>query len=167
MTEAPPTHAMTMGPGEVVVMVSDGDVLTLTNKRVRYNLVARGRSKLVSMTLDAVSSCSIMSVSRPGLLILGALMLLAGLMAPILGGRGDARSVAVVLFTAGVGFLVGYLLLRFKALKISSDGGDVILTVSRGMDRRSLVEFVDALEFEKAKYCGRSNPVRLESEPGS
>ena len=63
--------------GEHLVFSSDDGVLTLTNKRVRYDSVSLGHSQLISITLGSVSSCGLVTKTHPFLLVLAAIAFLA------------------------------------------------------------------------------------------
>lgn len=143
---------MLLLPGERMLMESSGKVLTLTSSRVRYDAKERGSSKVISITLDAVSSCSLATRSYPMLLILCAL---AGIVGVILASNRNDGS--TVFFIAAVVLGVAYLLLRSAILQVSSAGGAIVVP-ARGMSREALLEFVDAVDEAKLKFLTRPNP---------
>ena len=132
-------------PGEQVVMSSDQDILTLTTKRVRYDSALFGSSKLISITLDSVASCGLITKSYPILLLLAALAVIDALTQ-----RGDAQWMFLFLAVAAV-LAVAYFLTRRAVISIASNGGETILVPAKGMSRSSIVEFLEAIEREKLK----------------
>lgn len=140
---------MTLLPGEHVVMASDGDILLLTNQRVRYDSVEFGASRYMSMTLDAVASCGLVTRSYPILLLLGVIGLVMGATVPMR----DEPTVFVWLF--GAVFSVGYFLTRTAVIAIASSGGEVIQVPTKGMSREDSVAFLEAVEKEKLSSQGR------------
>ncbi len=73
-------------PGEHVV--TSNEILTLTNYRVFRDAAATGGSRYVSISLDAISSCGLVTGSQPILLVLG---IIAALGAFVL--KGDAATI--------------------------------------------------------------------------
>jgi len=137
------SQKISLVPGEQVVMSSDREVLTLTTKRVRYDSELVGRSVFVSITLDSVASCGLKTKSSPILLLLGAVAVyLAFTQGAAL--EGVFASVAVILGLA-------YLITRRKLICIASKGGQSILAPARGMNRKSVIEFLEAVEQEKLR----------------
>lgn len=130
-------------PDEQVVMSSDKDILTLTTKRVRYDSAVFGSSNLISITLDSVASCGLVTKSFPILLLLAALALIGAFTQ-----RGDAQWMFLV---AAAVLAVAYFLTRRTVISIASNGGQAILVPAKGMSRSSIVEFLEAVEREKLK----------------
>lgn len=106
-------------PGEQIVTSSDNDVLVLTTKRVRYDSVVLGRSNFISITLDAVASCGLITRPFPLPLVLATIAVVGAFTQ-----RGDATAglliVAVVL-------VVGYFFTRKAVISVASNGGQTIL----------------------------------------
>ena len=134
-------------PGENVVTSSDNDVLTLTSKRVRYEVrydfVVWGRSNLISITLGSVASCGLVTRSFPLLLILAAIAFLGAFTQ-----RGDALW---LLIGAAIVLVVAYFLTRRAVISVASNGGQSILVPIKGMKRDAVVAFIEAVEREKLK----------------
>ena len=130
-------------PGEQVVLSSDNDVLTLTNKRVRYDSVVWGQSNLIGITLSAVASCGLITMSFPLLLILAVVAILAGF-----SQRGD--SMWGLFFVAAV-LVVAYFVTRKAVISVASNGGQEILVPAKGMNREAIIKFIEAIEREKLK----------------
>jgi hypothetical protein len=130
-------------PGEEVVTSSDNDVLVLTTKRVRYDSVVWGRSNLISITLDSVASCGLITKSFPLLLIFAALAVVAAFTQ-----RGGA--IGGLLFVAVV-LIVAYFFTRKSVISVSSNGGQTIFVPTKGMPRDRIIGFIEAVEREKLK----------------
>lgn len=132
-------------PGEHVV--SGYNLLTLTNYRVFRETTGAGQSKYTSITLDAVSSCGLVTSSQPVLLILGILAAVAGLAI-----KDDAQ---VVLLLAGVLLVIMYFATLTAVLVICSNGGERITVPAKAQQRASLMVFINALDEEKLTALGR------------
>ena len=130
-------------PDERVVMTSDGDILTLTNRRVRYDSVVFGNSSIISITLDSIASCGLVTRAYPILLLLAGIALIAALSM-----GGGTRSALLILAAV---FAAGYFSNRRSVISIASKGGHAITVPTRGMSRQSAVEFLDAVEREKLR----------------
>src|SRR4051812_33611842 len=124
-------------PGEQVVMSSDKNILTLTTKRVRFDSTAFGSSEFVSITLDSVASCSLVTRSYPVLLLIAALAFLGGLYQ-----GGDNRT---VLIGAAVVCVIIYAITRRAIVSIGSNGGASINAPARSMGRGKIIEFLEAV----------------------
>jgi hypothetical protein len=134
-------------PGEQVVMSSDKDILTLTTRRVRYDSAVFGSSNFISITLDSVASCGLVTKSHPLLLLLAALALIFGL-SGIFIQSGDGQWIFLV---AAVILVVAYFATRRSLISIASNGGQAILVPAKSMSRSAIVEFFEAIEREKLK----------------
>ncbi|MFM2408639.1 MAG: hypothetical protein RL358_1381 [Pseudomonadota bacterium] len=130
-------------PGEQVVLSSDNDVLTLTNKRVRYDSVVWGQSNLIGITLGSVASCGLITKSYPFLLILAAVAVLAGV------SQGSGSMWGLV-FVAAI-FVVAYFVTRKAVISVASNGGQEIFVPAKGMNREAIIKFIEAIEREKLK----------------
>jgi hypothetical protein len=142
---------MKLLPNEKTLTEATGGILTLTTHRVRYDQKASGANQVIGITLDAVSSCGVVSKSHPALLVLGLIM--GGL------GVGALSQKDVTNFAAG--FLLGaavliatYFLTRSAVLAVSSAGQSIAVS-AKGMKHEALVAFVDDVEQAKLKYLGK------------
>lgn len=135
------SQTLALLPNEEVVTSSEKGVLTLTNKRVRYESVVWGQSNLLSITLGSVASCGLVTKSYPLLAILGGVACLGGL-----GGR----EMVPLLFLGAV-LITIYFITRKSVISIASNGGEAILVPTKGMKREAIVAFIDAVEREKLK----------------
>jgi len=67
-----------MLPAEKELIATNGRLVVLTSHRIRLDSRASGEDRLVSITLDAVASCGVVSRSMPMLVVRGVLAALAG-----------------------------------------------------------------------------------------
>src|SRR6266568_432792 len=118
--------------GESVILDADG--LRLTSHRVRREVVTRGHSSTVSITLDSVASCGMVTRSYPVLL---ALALLAALFGFVASRSGQAASAIGIGIGIAVVLVVVYFLSRSAVLEISSAGGKIV--VAARADRKDLL----------------------------
>jgi hypothetical protein len=117
-------------PGEVTVMESDGGILMATNSRVIFDEHAASSSRYLSIMLDAVVSCGVVTKARP-LLLLGA----AG--AAIFAVTQDLPAEGRIgFFALAVLLVVGYFMSR-SAMLIISSAGENIAVPAKGMARES------------------------------
>ena len=134
---------ITLVHGEKVVMSSDRNILTLTTRRVRYDSTVVGSSAFLSITLDSVASCGLVTRSLPVLLLLAAVAVVASFISH------DNQAGLVV--CAAVLTLI-YFLTRRSRISIASNGGDTILAPTDGMSRANIIGFLEAIESEKLSY---------------
>lgn len=134
--------------GEYDLVKSDNGVLTLTNYRVKYDAAAKGDSKYVSIPLDAVSSCGLVTRSYPVLLLLAVIAGIVALAQP-------ERAFSFVLLALALSFAVAYQTTRAGVITISSNGGENITVPAKGMGRHRIVYFVEAVMQAKLKFTGK------------
>ena len=129
-------------PGEKKILSSDEDTLVLTNKRIRYDSIETGQSNLVSMTLDSVASCGLITKSNPIILIAAAVIFLFGMM------DGDDEIITV---SAIVGLVLVIIFFNTKkaVLSIASNGGSEIVVSVKDMPREEVIKFINSIEREK------------------
>lgn len=136
--------------GETVLMSSDNNTLVLTNYRVRYDAKEGGASRYIGITLDAVSSCGLVTRSHPILLILAAIAVFGGFAGFM--GRMNGDSYLAFGLVIGAILLLAYFLARSAVFSISSNGGEAIVVPAKGMAREKIVEFLQAVEDAKLNY---------------
>lgn len=143
-------------PGERVV--TSNNFFTLTNYRIYRDTSISGQSRYVSITLDAVSSCGLVTSSQPAFIVLAVV---AGLVGFVL--KGDAQ---VGAFVGALVFVVMYLASRSAVVSICSTGGEKI-TAPAGPDQRaSLMVLLNAIDQQKLAALGRiENVMRDADEP--
>lgn len=132
------------------LIATNDRLLILTSHRIRLDARVLGRTRLVSITLDSVVSCGIVTRSYPILLAIAAL---AGLYGVTLSNQ-RGQSLGTALFVAGL-LVVAYFLTRSATLSIASAGAAIEVPAS-GMGHDALVEFVDAVESAKFSFRGRT-----------
>ena len=138
--------------GEAIVSESKIEHLTLTTHRVRYDQRTSGAARIVSITLDAVSSCGIISKSYPILLLLAVVASLLGLF--LLNTGPEEGNFRNLLFLGSLGLIIAYFATRTVALSISSSGESITVAAS-GVNPDMLIDFIDAVEQAKLNYLGR------------
>ena len=134
--------------GEKTILSSDNGVLSLTNYRVKFDAKALGAAKYVSISLDNVSSCGLVTVSNPVLLAIAAICAIVAIAAPDMGAR-------LLLALIGVAFVVGYFATRSGVITVSSTGGEGITVPAKGMNREQILSFVEAVTEAKLRFVGK------------
>lgn len=134
-------NEITLLPGERIVTSFNKGILTLTNKRVRYESATYARSKFTSITLGSVASCGLITRSYPILLVVASVAFWGAV-----DQTGDARKffIGAVIVT-----LIAYAVTRRGVISIASNGGAAINALARGMGREAIMEFLAAVEREK------------------
>ena len=146
---------MELLPGESVVSASDIEYLTLTTHRVRFDGKASGIRLITSITLDAVSSCSVVSKSYPLLLLVAVIVGGFGVLQLTQGANDqDSMYVTYGLLLGGVALIVAYFLTRAVEFAISSPRQAITIS-ARGIAPDILVAFVDKVEEAKLRYLGK------------
>jgi len=128
--------------GEQVIMQLNGDVITLTNLRLRYTNSQWGKTHIVSLLLEKISSIEIHYRSKIIFVILAIFAIAGGLIA---GANGDEEFIGVGI-GAGVVLIILYLISRKHFLTISSVGGGKIHLHTKGMKREKILDFINQLE---------------------
>lgn len=130
--------------GERLLLEANGGILVLTTHRVRLMQSNQGDQKVISITLGAVVSCGLTTVSYPAVLGLGVVAAVTGLgllttSEPGVGGLFLFSAVVCVL-----AFFVG----RRAVLEVASAGARIQVDAKR-MNPALLMEFIDTLERAK------------------
>lgn len=128
--------------GEQVITQLDGNVITLTNLRLRYSDSKWGKAHIVSIPLEKISSIEVHYRSKTIFVILAILAITSGL---IIGANGDKEFIGIGIGT-GVVLIILYLFSRKHYLTISSDGGGKIHFHTRGMKQEKILDFINQLE---------------------
>ncbi|EHO40471.1 hypothetical protein Calab_0833 [Caldithrix abyssi DSM 13497] len=137
-------HKYNLLPDEQVILESDNKILTLTNKRIRYDYEKMGGSDFISITLDSVSSCGLETKSYPVFLVLAFISMFGVFVL-----ESDGKIFAFVLFLL---FIFIYFITRKAFFIISSNGGQNIQLPASSMSRSAIIEFLETVENEKIKY---------------
>ena len=130
---------------ETVITEANDKTIRLTSHRIIHYKDGYTESKLVSITLEKISSIEVHYKSWLLLLILGILTILAGLMA----GAQRHEDVMKLGLVVGVGLILAYLGSRKHLLTISSDGGAKIHIETRGMKREAIWRFINQVDAAK------------------
>lgn len=141
---------MKLLPGESTLSEASVAGLTLTTHRVRYDQRTSGASQIIGITLDAVSSCGLVSKSHPILLLLAVLAGGFGAFSRNAEEGGEQSIMYGLLFTAAA-LVVAYFITRTVVLVISSSGQSITISAT-GMKPDALVAVVDDVEQAKLKY---------------
>lgn len=144
---------MKLLPGESIVSETSDEHLTLTTHRVRYDDRVPGTTRVIGITLDAVSSCGIVSKSYPILLLLAVLAGGFGLMQGI-GGESEERGMVYASIILAIVFVLAYFLSRTMALAISSSSQSITVS-AEGLSLDALVAWVDDVEQAKLRYIDK------------
>jgi hypothetical protein len=140
---------MKLAAGEQVVMSSDGNQLTLTTLRVTLDQASAGASRYISIPLDGVSSCGLVTRSFPILLLLAVLAAVGGFVL-------KQKEATVGGLVVGVILVIAYFVTRVAVINISPNGGESIVVPAKGMARDKVLEFLRAVEDAKLKFIGKA-----------
>lgn len=138
-------------PGERIILTSDNGVLTLTNYRVKHDAKISGKSKFLSITLESVSSCGLVTRTNPALLIIAAILGALG----VFGFIGQGNQYAPGMLLLGLCFGVAYQLTKSGGITISSNGGEEIFVSTKSMSHESTLVFIEAVTEAKLKCIGK------------
>ena len=135
-------------PGEKVLMSSDRDILTLTNYRIRLNEKKKGASNYLSIALDCVASCGLVTKTKPLLLVIAAIFAISGI-------TQSQDNLRYGLFIVAFIFVAIYFITRSAALRIDSNGGEKIIVPVKGMGRDDILSFLEAVEDARFRFIGK------------
>src|SRR5258706_9299203 len=136
--------------GEEVLLKSDNDTLMLTNYRVLFDEKGNGGSKCISISLESVASCGLVTRSRPLLLVLAGI---AGLFVFVQHGPAVLGPLLIAF-----AFVAAYFFTRSGVITVSSNGGEGIVVPAKGMDRERNLGFFAALVKAKLKVIRKQVP---------
>ena len=128
---------------EKIISQSDGDLITLTNYRIRYTDKELGHAYIVSILLKNISSIQIRFKSRLYLLLIAILEIAItfGVLA-----NSDNGYEFIIGIVIGVILLSVFFASRKHYLTISSKGGHKINFFTKGMKQESIIDFVNRVE---------------------
>ncbi|MBI3134034.1 MAG: hypothetical protein HYZ14_05095 [Bacteroidetes bacterium] len=134
---------------EELITQSDDQLICLTTKRIRYTSKSWGKSYLVSIHLEKISSIEVRYKSWVIILLIGILLGAASLFVSMQFYSGEDIMVAGL----GLSFLciLTYFMTRKHVVTISSDGGASINFYTRGMKDEKLLEFINKVEQAKCR----------------
>jgi hypothetical protein len=130
-------------PGERVILSLDNAALVLTTLRIRVDLKMRGGTRLMSMTLNSVASCGIVTSHTPLLIVLAVVLAVMGFIA----GQGSSEAAAAMIFGSVVS-IIAYFVTRRTVLSVASAGEHIVVPLV-GSSRAAFLEMIDALESAK------------------
>jgi len=127
---------------EVIITQSGKGVITLTNLRLRYSNSSNGKTRIISILLEKVSSIDVHSKSNRIYLYFAFAAIAVGF---YFGAEGNSN---VTLASLGLGVLLTllYLFSRQHFLRISSEGGAKIQFHTKGLKTEKVLQFMNQLE---------------------
>jgi hypothetical protein len=137
---------MNLLPKEAILLQANEGLLTLTTHRVRLHRSTAGTSTVISMTLEAVASCALVTNGQPALLGAGFLLIAIGAWMLLFGNS----TVGVGLILLGCILALAYVMSRKSVLEIASSNGRISVA-AKSVTRDELVAFIDALEHAKLR----------------
>jgi len=126
------------------LLEADDGILTLTSRRIRLD---ERKSRVVSITLDAVASCGLITKSHPWLIVFAAILALFGLYS--LANQEPETGLAVLV---GAAVLAAFYFGSRKALLAIRSAGDPIEVRAQSMSRENLIGFINSLETAKLAF---------------
>jgi hypothetical protein len=129
--------------GEEILTQSDGNIITLTNLRIRYNDTEYSRAHIISIFLDKISSVEIHYSSQYYFLVFGVLIAIGGL---VFGLDGNPMEYSGIAILVGLILIALYFSSRKYYFTIYSDGEGKINFHAKGMDRDTIINFSKKLE---------------------
>lgn len=128
--------------GEEIITQSDNNIVTLTNWRIRYTDSEYTRAHIVSILLEKISSIEIHYSSQILYLIVGVLA--AGFGVVIL--LSESSELGIFIAIVGLILIALYFSSKRYLITISSDGGAKINFQAKGMNKDSILDFVNKVE---------------------
>jgi hypothetical protein len=145
--------------GERVLRQTESGRLSLTTHRVRFDNPALGSTQLVSLTLDAVASCGLITKSHPWLMAVAIAFGFLGL----LGIATNSAAVATPMIVAGIVCAIAYALTRSAVLAIGS-ASESIVVAADASNRDDAIAFIDAVEEAKLQLLSFGSPQTVPEE---
>jgi hypothetical protein len=132
---------------ENLITESDNKEILLTSHRIRYFSKSWGKTKVISMMLENISSIEVHYSSNIIILAAGCIFILAGLIA----GGNDQGDPMILGLIVGSLLILSYFITRKHVVTISSDGGTQINLVTGGMKSEVIIGFIDKIEKAKSE----------------
>lgn len=127
--------------GENIISKTNGNLITLTNRRIRYYDKVFGRANITSILLCSISSIGVKYRSKLIFIILAVISIAGGII-----GAMEEQELIFIGLGGALLFVILYFLSRRHFLSIRSKGGDSIMLLSRGMKKTNLTTFIDQIE---------------------
>jgi len=132
--------------GETILTQSDKNIVTLTNKRIRYNSQEFGKAHISGIMLENIGCVSVHYSSSIILLVIGILAGLVGLFAIVSSNNDDDSSIGLLIIVASGVFILLYFLSRKYFLTIYSNGEGKINFEAKGMKKEAILDFINKVE---------------------
>ena len=135
---------------ERVLLEANRGVLVLTTRRVRLAQTSFGHASVVSITLDSIASCGLVTLTYPALLAVAFVSAIMGLGFLVLAHEKDAFYFAIGMFflLSALVWILVFLVTRRGVLELASAGAKIQMD-AKGLGRDALMEFIDTLERAK------------------
>jgi hypothetical protein len=146
--------SFTLLPGEEVYLESPKVPLTLTNFRVCHRYIYYPDPQSDSITLEAIASAGLRTISRPWLLIIAGLLFLLALAA----GQqpyGTGNSPAGFLTFLAVVLVVIYFLTRRRTIVVESAGGFLMQVPARELSLDECYFMLQAIDRAKLEFLAK------------
>lgn len=129
---------------EKILKQSSNSAVTITNYRVRLQEGKSNKAHVVSIMLEKISSIELHYKSYILFLIVGVLLILAGL---VYGGQMN-NGLGIISAGGVLGglFILAFFLTRKHIVSIKSDGGTSINFETKGIKREALMDFINIIE---------------------
>ncbi|QEM11759.1 hypothetical protein [Mucilaginibacter rubeus] len=140
---------MNLFEDEKIITTTDDNIIILTTHRIRStNSLGWGHRETTSIMLDMVSSIKTTYNSYPVLLVIAAIIAIAGFILSNQNNSSYGVSFAIVLAIILVSI---YFVTRKHVCVIASSGGSRIVFATSNMSHDSLISFIDRVEESKHK----------------
>lgn len=127
---------------EVIITQSDENLITLTNRRLRYSKSEFNKAHIVSILLQHISSIEVRYSAQILYLIIGIGCIVFGI-GMLMAGTSDYGLIAIA---GGLGLVATYLSSRRYFIIVSSNGGSKINFHTKDMKRDVVLDFINKIE---------------------
>lgn len=143
--------SLSLLPGEEVCLESPKVALTITNLRVCHRYTYLVDPQFDSITLEAVASVGLRTISWLWMLVAaGALLLLALLAVQVPYGAGN--NAAGWLSILGLGFIALYFITRQRYIVVESDGGFRMMVPTRALTLDECYYMIHSIDHAKLEF---------------
>jgi hypothetical protein len=147
LTSQNPIDSMKQLPGEEKLITSNGNKVILTNYRIQMSDSELGKSYLISIFLEDISSIEVKYKSNIIFIIIGIVALLAG---AYLDKAGPGAILCCI-------FIAIWWFSRQHIISISSNGGAALNFLVTGMSETNINDFVDNVSNAKHARVAQLN----------
>lgn len=131
--------------GESILTQSDQNIVTLTNKRVRYESKEFGKAHISEILLENIGSVSAHYSSNVFYLILGSLLMLVGLFFLMSTSNEDDTAIGIGMAIFGLILILLYFSSRKYLLTIYSKGEGKINFEAKGLNMEAVLDFINKI----------------------